>query len=272
MWGKPDASAQTLVDQECTIPTSSSSQLEDSGCDVSSECAFDSLGAASALHQPERDGSASKPWLERALPLNLCSPSREKSLAASVQFLQHLLEIRQLSEGGILQADFTELEKDSLAVCSSVSRLLEGLTVFYSQPAFPFSGFLTEAVGVLVRVLTDTKLSNHVLKKCFRKLEEFEKSLIQVILRASSVNRLQAEWDLTQYENIFPLCMVLEQLLQKEAEGSKVSSPECDEGGKSRFLEDLDRVVLRLSDEFPLFSICLWRVSVLLNPAPAPVD
>ncbi|KFV62683.1 Meiosis-specific protein MEI4-like, partial [Dryobates pubescens] len=304
-----DASAKTLVDQECTIPTSSSSQLEDSGCDVSSECAFDSFGAASALHQPARDGGASKPWLERALPLNLCSPSREESLAAPVQFLQHLLEIRQLSEGGILQADFAELEKDSSAVCHSVSCLLEGLTVFYSQPAFPFSGFLTEAVGVLVSVLTDTKLSNHVLKKCFRKLEEFEKSLIQIILRASSVNRfqalhaiahtlvllarnnllrkslislllpevrqvaeqllqahqLQAEWDITQYENIFPLCMVLEQLLQKEAEGSKVSSSECDEGGRSRFLEDLDRVVLRLSDEFPLFSICLWRVSVLLN-------
>ncbi|NXN07845.1 MEI4 protein, partial [Indicator maculatus] len=306
-----DASAKTLLDQECINPGSYSSQLEDSGCDVSSDYVFDSLGLASDFHQPEHNGNASKQWLERVLPLNLCSTSKEKSLTAPVQFLQHLLEIRKLSEGGILQVDFAELENDSFTICNSVSQLLEGLTFFYSNPAFPFSSFLTEAVCVLTSLITDTKLSNHVLKKCFKKLEEFEKNLIQIILRASSVNRfqalhaishtlvllgrnnilrkslislllpevrqfaeqllqahqIQAECDITQYENIFPLCMILEQLLQNETEERKVSSSEYDQEGKIRFLKSLDQIVLHLSDEFPLFSIYLWRVSVLLNSA-----
>ncbi|NXX48454.1 MEI4 protein, partial [Tricholaema leucomelas] len=306
-----DASAKTLLDQECINPTSYSSQLEDSGCDVSSDCAFDSLGTASDFHQSEHNVNTSKQWLERVLPLNLCTTSKEKSLTAPVQFLQHLLEIRKLSERGILQADFTELEEDSLTICNSVSQLLDGLTVFYSSPTFPFSSFLTEAVCVLVSLITDAKFSNHVLKKCFKKLKEFKQNLIQIILRTGSVNRfqalhaishtlillgrnnilrkslislllpevrqfaeqllqahqLQAKYDITQYENIFLLCMILEQLLQNEAEERNVSSSECDEEGKIQFLKRLDQIILHLSDEFPLFSLYLWRVSILLNSA-----
>ncbi|NXG51600.1 MEI4 protein, partial [Psilopogon haemacephalus] len=306
-----DASAKPLQDQECINSTSYSSQLEDSGCDVSSDYTFDSLGTASDFHQSEHNVNTSKQWLERALPLNLRTTSKEKSLSAPVQFLQHLLEIRKLSERRILQAEFTELENDSFTICNSVSQLLDGLAVFYSNPTFPFSSFLTEAVSVLISLITDTKLSNHVLKKCFKKLEEFKKNLIQIILRTGSVNRfqalhaishtlillgrnsilrkslvslllpevrqfaeqllahqLQAEYDITQYENIFPLCMILEQLLQNEAEDRNVSSSECNEEGKIEFLKSLDEIILRLSDEFPLFSLYLWRVSVLLNSAP----
>lgn len=167
-----------------------SSQLEDSGCDVSNDCAFDSLGIASDFHQSEHNVDTSKHWLERVPPLNLRCTSKEESLTAPVQFFQCLLEIRKLSEGGILQADFTELENDSFTICNSVSQLLDGLTVFYNSPKFPVSNFLTEAVCVLISLLTDSKLSNHVLKKCFKKLEEFQKNLIQIILRNSSVNRV----------------------------------------------------------------------------------
>ncbi|XP_064506164.1 meiosis-specific protein MEI4 isoform X4 [Pseudopipra pipra] len=181
---KPGTSAETLLNQESINPTNYSSQLEDSGCDVSNDSAFDSLGIASDFHQSEHN--------VKVPPLNLCHSSKEQSLTAPVQFLQHLLEIRKLSEGGILQADFSELENDSFTVCNSVSQLLDGLTVFYNSPKFPVSNFLTEAVCVLVSLITDTKLSNHVLKKCFKKLEEFKKNLIQIILRNSSVNRFQA--------------------------------------------------------------------------------
>lgn len=167
-----------------------SSQLEDSGCDVSNDYAFDSLGTASDFHQSEHNVSTSKPWLEMVPALNICSTSKKEFLTAPVQFLQHLLEIRKLSEGGILQADFTELENDSFTVCNSVSQLLDGLTVFYNSPKFPVSNFLTEAVSVLISLITDAKLSNHVLKKCFKKLEEFKKNLIQIILRNRSVNRV----------------------------------------------------------------------------------
>ncbi|NXO01246.1 MEI4 protein, partial [Rhinopomastus cyanomelas] len=305
-----DASAEAVPHQECVKPVSGTSQLEDSGCDVS-DCAFESLGTGPDFHQSECNISTPKSWLEGGLPLNLCSTSREDSLTAPVQFLQHLLEIRKLSEGGNLQADFTELENDCVTIHSSVSRLLDGLTVLYNSPKFPASDVLTEAVCVLSSLITDSRLSNHVVKKCFKKLEEFEKNLIQIILRNSSVNRFQAlhavsrtllslgrnntlrsslisllllevrqfaeqlleglqmpaGCDVTRYENIFPLCMVLEQLLENEAEGSQAPGSDCGGEDKVKFLENLDQIILRLSDEFPLFSLYLWRVNVLLNSA-----
>eukprot|EP00076_Gallus_gallus_P019724 XP_015140218.1 meiosis-specific protein MEI4 [Gallus gallus] len=167
-----------------------SSQLQDSGCDVSNDYAFESLGIASDFQELEHTVDTSKRCLEIVPPLNLCCASKEESLTVPVQFFKHLLEIRKLSEGGVLQADFTELENDSFTICNSVSQLLDGLTVFYNSPKFPVSSSLTEAVCVLIRLVTDTKLSNHVLKKCFRKLEEFMKNLIQIILRNSDINRV----------------------------------------------------------------------------------
>lgn len=188
--GKPGASAETLLDEERINPVNYSSQLQDSGCDVSNDYAFESLGIASDFQDLEPTADTSKHWLEIVPSLNFCCSSKEEPLTVPVQFFQHLLEIRKLSEGGMLQADFTELENDSFTICNSLSQLLDGLTVFYNSPKFPVSSFLTEAVCVLIRLIADTKLSNHVLKKCFRKLEEFMKNLIQIILRNSNVNRV----------------------------------------------------------------------------------
>ncbi|KAM4786117.1 meiosis-specific protein MEI4 [Cyanocitta cristata] len=313
---KQDTSAETLLGRESINPTSYSSQLEDSGCDVCNDSAFDSLGIASDFHQSEHNVNTSKHWLERVPPLNLCRSSKEQSLTAPVQFLQCLLEIRKLSEGGILQADFSELENDSFTIWNSVSQLLDGLTVFYKSPKFPAPSFLTEGVSVLISLITDTKLSNHVLKKCFKKMEEFKKNLIQIILRNRSVNRFQAlhsvsqtlgllgrnnilrnslisllllevrqfaeqllqahqvqsVYDITQYENIFLLCMILEQLLQNETQESNISSSDYGGEEKIKFLKNLDQIILHLSDEFPLFSLYLWRVSVLLNSGQMQID
>ncbi|NXO23167.1 MEI4 protein, partial [Cisticola juncidis] len=305
---KQDASAETLLGQESINPTSCSSQLEDSGCDVCNDSAFDSLVIASDFHQSEHINT-SKHWLERVPPLDLYHTSKEQSVTAAVHFLQRLLEIRKLSEGEVLQADFSELENDSFTICNSVSQLLDGLTVFYNSPKFPPPSFLTEGVRVLISLITDTKLSNHVLKKCFKKMEEFQKNLIQIILRNKSVNRFQALhsvsetlgllgrnnilrnslislllsevrqfaeqllqahqvqslYDINQYENISFLCMILEQLLQNETEESNISISDYGGEEKIKFLKNLDQIILHLSDEFPLFSLYLWRVSVLLN-------
>ncbi|XP_031408421.1 meiosis-specific protein MEI4 isoform X2 [Meleagris gallopavo] len=309
--GKPGASAETLLDEECINTVNYSSQLQDSGCDVSNDYAFESLRIASDFQDLEHSDDTFKHCLEIIPPLNLGCSSKEESLSVPVQFFQHLLEIRKLSEGGMLQADFTELENDSFTVCNSLSQLLDGLTVFYNSPKFPVSGFLTEAACVLIKLVADTKLSNHVLKKCFRKLEEFMKNLIQIILRNSSVNRfqaldavshtlvllgrnntlrnsllsfllselqqfaeqmlqayqIQAMYDITQYENIFSLFMILEQLLHDETEDSGYDGEE-----KIKFLKNLDQLIFHLSDEFPLFSLYLWRVSVLLNSAQIQID
>ncbi|XP_066036637.1 meiosis-specific protein MEI4 [Chamaea fasciata] len=313
---KQDTAAETLLGQESINPASYSSQLGDSGCDVCNDSAFDSLGIASDFHQSEHDVNTSKDWLERVPPLNLCHTSKEQSVTAPVHFLQRLLEIRNLSERGILQADFSELENDSFTICNSVSQLLDGLTFFYNSPKFPAPSFLTEGVCVLISLITDTKLTNHVLKKCFKKMEEFKKNLIQIILRNRSVNRFQAlhsvsetlgllgrnnilrnslislllsevrqfaeqllqahqvqsVYDITQYENGFFLCMILEQLLQNETEESNISSSDYGGEEKIKFLKNLDQIILHLSDEFPLFSLYLWRVSVLLNSGQMQID
>ncbi|NXA42923.1 MEI4 protein, partial [Eudromia elegans] len=303
------ASDENLLVQEGANSTSYSSQLEDSGCDVSNDYSFDSLGT-SDFQQSEHNPHTSKYFLEIVPPLSLCC-NKEEPLTAPVQFLQHLLEIRKLSEIGNLQADFTKLEDDSFTICSSVSQLLDGLTAFYKSPKFPVSDIITEAVCVLISLTADTKLSNHVLKKCFKKLDEFQRNIIQIILRNSSINRFQAlhavahvlvllgrnsilrnslislllsevhqfaeqmcqahqiqdAYDITQYENIFYLFMILEQLLQNETEESNISSSQYDGEEKRKFMKNLDQIILYLSDEFPLFSLYLWRVSVLLNSA-----
>lgn len=84
-------------------------------------------------------------------------------------------------------------------------------------------------------------------------------------------SQAQSVYDITQYENIFLLCMILEQLLQNETEESNISSLDYGEE-KIKFLKNLDQVILHLSDEFPLFSLYLWRVSVLLNSGQMQID
>lgn len=79
-------------------------------------------------------------------------------------------------------------------------------------------------------------------------------------------------YDITQYENIFSLFMILEQLLQYQTEESNISSLHYDGEEKIKFLKNLDQIILHLSDEFPLFSLYLWRVSVLLNSAQIQID
>lgn len=74
-------------------------------------------------------------------------------------------------------------------------------------------------------------------------------------------------YDITQYENIFSLFMILEQLLHKETEESNTPDSGYDGEEKIKFLKNLDQIILHVSDEFPLFSLYLWRVSVLLNSA-----
>lgn len=85
-------------------------------------------------------------------------------------------------------------------------------------------------------------------------------------------SQVQSVYDITQYENMFLLCMILEQLLQNETEESNISSSDYGGEEKIKFLKNLDQIILHLSDEFPLFSLYLWRVSVLLNSGPMQID
>ncbi|XP_008176346.1 meiosis-specific protein MEI4 isoform X1 [Chrysemys picta bellii] len=308
----PDAFTEILLDQEHINPIiNCSSQLEDSGCDVSSDCVFDTVDISHNFgHSEHSCNTSSCTFNSEILPiLNTHCTNKEKTLAAHMQFLQHLLELRKLTEAGGLKTVFTKLESDCSTISDSVSRLLDGLLTFYKNPKFPVSNFLTEAVSVLINLITDANLSNHVLKMCFEKLEEFKKNLVQIILSNSNINRFQvqypvshtlvllgrcnilrksiislllsevnqfadelqqahqieAKYNVTQYENIFSLCMILEQLLQKGTGEGNISSSDYDGEEKNKFLQNLDQIILHLADEFPLFSVYMWRLGALLN-------
>nr|KAF6462479.1 meiotic double-stranded break formation protein 4 [Molossus molossus] len=115
-----------------------------------------------------------------------------------MQFLQHLLELKNWAESGSLKTDLSHFENSFSTVSDSVFQLLEGLITFYREPKFPFSSFWTEAVGTLARLISGGNLSNHILKKCSKKLEEFEKTLLQVILKDQHINRFQVQHYVSQ--------------------------------------------------------------------------
>ncbi|XP_006772268.1 PREDICTED: meiosis-specific protein MEI4-like [Myotis davidii] len=144
--------------------------LEDSGCDLSNE-------------QRTEPSEVSQ---------DFCATSKNP-LSSHVQFLQHLLQLKNWTESGSLKTDLSHLESTSSTVSDSVFQLLEGLITFYRDPKFPLSSFWTEAVATLARLLSDCSLSSHILKTCSKKLEEFEKTLLHIILRSNHINRFQVQ-------------------------------------------------------------------------------
>ncbi|XP_044530475.1 meiosis-specific protein MEI4 [Gracilinanus agilis] len=297
----------SLPSKELESPEDISNQLEDSGCDVLSETRTDPSELSQNI---EESFTSSSEISSYQLPIvkNHCA-LHEKTLTSHLQFLQHVLELKNLTESGSLKTDLNKFESDCSTVSDSVFRLLDGLIAFYSNPKLPFSNFLTEAVCILTSLIDDCNLSNHILKKCFKKLEEFEKTLVQVILKNTSINRFQVQhyisnslvilgkcsflrkpviallllevnnftdklrnmhqvqsrYDLSCYENIFSLFWILEQLLQEGTKNSNMPSIDPVEQETKKFLEQLDQTILHLSDEFPLFTLYIWRVGVLLN-------
>ncbi|XP_043552776.1 meiosis-specific protein MEI4-like [Chiloscyllium plagiosum] len=74
----------------------------------------------------------------------------------------------------------------------------------------------------------------------------------------------QTDFDESSYENVYYLFWILEQLLQhKNSAGCGVPAMNCLELEKLQ--QNLDKIVLHLSDDFPLFTMYLWRLGALLN-------
>ncbi|XP_073080504.1 meiosis-specific protein MEI4 isoform X2 [Manis javanica] len=234
--------------------------LEDSGCDLSNEQRTESSEVSQEFVESR------PPTLFPLLPsLKRHHGAPANPLSSHMQFLQHLLELKTLTESGRLKTDFSHFENDSSTVCDSVCQLLDGLITFYRNPKFPFSSFWTEAVDTLARLISDFNYSNHILMKCSKKLEEFERTLLHDIVRNRNINRVQAGYDVTRYENIFSLFWILEQLLQMESEEGDPSGIGRDDQEARAFLRKHDETVLQLSDAFPLFTLYVWRLGVLLN-------
>lgn len=160
--------------------------LEDSGCYLSSE-------QQTPSEMPQCCGESQIPTPFSSLPIGSkpCA-SPEEPLSSHMQFLQHLLGLKNLTESEYLKTDLSHFENASATISDSVFQLLEGLIAFYRAPKLPCSSFWTEAIDTLARLIGDCNLSNHILRKCSKKLEEFEKTLVQVILRNNHINRVSS--------------------------------------------------------------------------------
>ncbi|XP_021562307.1 meiosis-specific protein MEI4 [Carlito syrichta] len=182
-----------LQAQEPRSSESTLTLMEDSGCDLS----YEQRTEPSELYHHCVENYTPIPFLP--LPfMKRPYTSLENPLSSHMQFLQHLLQLKNLTESGSLKTDLTHFEKDSSIVSDSVFQLLDGLIAFYRNPKLPFSNFWTEAVNTLARLISDHNLSNHILKKCSKKLEEFEKTLLQVILGNNQINRFQVQHYVSQ--------------------------------------------------------------------------
>ncbi|XP_015267536.1 PREDICTED: meiosis-specific protein MEI4-like [Gekko japonicus] len=284
--------------------------FEDSGCDVSSNCIADPLEnlPTSAPTECGSNSSVSVVLSSVHPVLTPCHAFKTDYLVAHMQFLQRILELKNLAESGGLRTDLKKLGIDCSKVSDSLSQLVDGLVTSYSLPELPFPIFLKQTVFVITRLLSDADLSHQIVGKCFRKLEESIKGLVAIVLNNSHHNRFQVQDSIShalvllgkcstlrnsttsllfrevslfahelqhtnevqanyviQYENIFFLCRILEQLLERGTRQEDAASSICDEEEKKRFLQNLDQAIFHLSDEFPLFCIYLWRIGTLLN-------
>ncbi|XP_043942747.1 meiosis-specific protein MEI4 [Protopterus annectens] len=162
---------------------------EDSGCDVST---LNSLSGSSNLARSEPN------YLSCTLPL-LTLPgdnhnqqsSKEKHLEMCTHFLQNLIGLKKLSEAGsVTTAGF--IGSDFSIVTDSVSQLIQGMSEFYRSPKDVFFDmFFKEAPNVLAFLIEETHLPKSVLNQCSKKLEDFQKELLKLILENGSINRVR---------------------------------------------------------------------------------
>nr|XP_008120223.1 PREDICTED: meiosis-specific protein MEI4-like [Anolis carolinensis] len=287
-----------------------SDHLEDSGCDISNHCMIDTLETLPSFSHRSRgcNSCASEPLSSRIPIWTSCKASKQKSLISHMQFLQNFFELRKLTKSGGLKTDLEKLGIDCSIISHSFSQLLDGLVTSYSLPELPFLDVTSQAVSLITKLLNDVDISNLILGKCLKKLEDCMKRLLAIVLNSSSLNRFQMQESIShalvllgqcstlrnstisllfgqvcrftdelqhankiqakysiQYENVFFLCRILEQLLESQTEQENLCGSGCGEEEKKKFLQNLNQAIFHLSDQFPLFCIYLWRLGTLLN-------
>ncbi|XP_055966041.1 meiosis-specific protein MEI4 [Sorex fumeus] len=187
-----DSSSQ-LQSQEPASSENTSALLEDSGCVLSSEQRLESL----EMSQHSEENCTPLTFLPLPIRKEDCGVP-ENPLPSHMRFLQHLIELKSLTESGDLKTDLRHFVNNSSTVSDSVLQLLDGLIAFYHKPKFPFSSFWTEAVDTIAKLIGDSHFSEDILKTCHKKLEEFERTLLRVILNSSDINRFQMQHYVSQ--------------------------------------------------------------------------
>ncbi|XP_038658749.1 meiosis-specific protein MEI4 isoform X2 [Scyliorhinus canicula] len=256
---------------------SESVHLEDSGCDISNgqgsdtrdRLANQSLGyldSYSRIHEKNKTLVNStlfhpEPNISNREELQ----EKEKVLNFHTQFLQSLIRMRKIATDRTPTAEILTVSSDYSVVTDSVSDLAKSLLVFCTKSrSLPPAPLLRETAQTLVHLLHDGKLPKLVLAQCIKRVDELVKELVKVILENTKVNRNQTELDVSSYENVYYLFWMLEQLLQHKTPAEEgVVAVNCVELEKLK--QRLDSTILHLSDDFPLFTVYLWRLGALFN-------
>lgn len=165
--------------------------FEDSGCDVSSNCIADPLENLPTSTPSECGSNTSISVALSAVhpTLTPCHAFKTDFLVAHMKFLQHILELKELTDSGGLKTDLKKVGIDYSKVSESLSQLVDGLISSY-LPEQPFSIFLKQTVFVITKLLSDADLSHQIGGKCFRKLEESIRRLVAIVLNNSKLNRV----------------------------------------------------------------------------------
>ncbi|XP_069830774.1 meiosis-specific protein MEI4 isoform X2 [Dendropsophus ebraccatus] len=280
---------------------------DDSGCEFSNEDGMDALTASQSSNncdQTCRDLSHSASPLNH-LPIIRSFSFGEEQLSSQIQFLNHLLGLGKVTTAQSNGTDFTKFGNDCTVVTDSVSGLLNGLLSFYETPKPSVLTVQTKAFKTITSLLTNSHLPQNILRVCMKSLEDFERQLIQSILRNDSINRVQqfkmeslhqlgqcdmlqgplinllfsevkncvddllqpqvqAKYNITKYENMSLLCILLENLLRRK-ENQEALHCEVLDNNTKLFVQNLDHTILLISDGFPLLSLILWRLKTFVS-------
>ncbi|XP_055458473.1 meiosis-specific protein MEI4 [Psammomys obesus] len=152
--------------------------------------------------------------------------------------------------------DYTPFRIPSQILCFGVTRVLVSRSRLLQCP-FQVQHYVSQS---LVTLGSCGLLRKSIISLLLSEVNSFVDDLGAII-------QGQGNYNVTRYENIFSLFLILEQLLQQETQGDATthidhSSPEI-----QTFLHKHDETVFQLSDAFPLFTFYLWRLGILLNSA-----
>ncbi|XP_030578016.1 meiosis-specific protein MEI4 isoform X2 [Archocentrus centrarchus] len=268
---------EVLMAKATSAGTSSTQAADSSGMDDPSQDLFGSgsVGFSEEL-QPDCDSETPDVFQQNAEPPAASPPPpvpsghrEEDALCPHVQFLQSLCALHRVEgRGKGLEALWFGRDGDAGSVLAdTVCRLLDSVVAACRDPSVLGShNLVLKACQVAARAM-DLYCSQRLPSaELMRRGEEPLRELSRMLLHSDQPGRAQHgsvldAFPVARYHNSCRLFGVLEELLQRPEVASRV------EVGSERavFLSHVEQRVFLLSDEFPLFSIRMWRIGGLLG-------
>ncbi|XP_041951306.1 meiosis-specific protein MEI4 isoform X2 [Alosa sapidissima] len=291
--------SQDLIPSLGPLSSEQMNSVPDSGCGT--ENSTESLQQSLCVEKGQTETSAPIPSHPRQPHFpQTSSDRRENALLSHMQFLQNFCSLRKLGARGLSLDGYGAVVWDSVcqllgslvpaasrdvqchlqqALLPQASQVVAQVVDEWRAHCKPPGLFLTQAEDCLKKLtghlLNNTQLnrfpSQECLSDCLIRLggsATLRPTLLCLLF--SHINHLAnhlwhtcqetasgraARLEVGRYENSFYLLWVLEQVLRD------AGAPELREAQAQ-----LERQVLRLADEYPLFSLYLWRIGALLKP------